>query len=465
MNKILNLKIAFFVVVLASLVSCVDRDFDAPDLNKGCVTRTATKTVQQVFEQTTTTATKYTENDIIEAYVTSSDEGGNFFKQISFIATDGSRGFQIPIDQFGLFTEFEPGRKVYVNLRATDSTYTVIDHSFLNIGRRNPDFTNRVRRLENHEFRNIIEKSCERVPEESFLKTITIAEAKNNDQLHSLIEFDNVQFTEASLGKNFYDPSVNNIGGATNHQITDTNGNTVIVRVSSFADFAALKIPSGSGKLRGVMTKFNNDFQFMIRTIEDVQLNDPRFDVDFHPPIVGNNLSFLSSLNENFESYTAGTNTTGQNNFPMYINDANVGPAYWRCRSNGSPANKFIQMTAFSTNSACRTYFIVPVNFAAANTFSFQSRASFNVGAVLRVYYSTDYTPGSPVNEATLVDITSTFVISNANNATGAFTNSGVWNIPASITSNGYILFEYTGSAISSPVLTTNMDIDNVVIN
>ncbi|MFN4199361.1 MAG: DUF5689 domain-containing protein [Flavobacterium sp.] len=461
MNRILNLKVALFGVVLGSLISCVDRDFDVPNFNKDCVNRTATKTVQQVFEQTTTTATKYTENDIIEAYVTSSDEGGNFFKQISFIATDGSRGFQIPIDQFGLFTVFEPGRKVYVNLSASDSTYTVIDHSFLNIGRRNPDFANRVRRLENHEFRNIIEKSCERVPEDAFMKTLSISEAKDNAQLHALIEFENVQFTEASLDKNFYDPTLNVIGGATNHQITDVNGNTVIVRVSSFADFASLKIPSGSGKIRGVMTKFNNDFQFMIRTIEDVKLENDRFDVDFFPPIVGNNVSFLSSLNETFESYV--TSSPGNRIFPNYINDAAVGSRYWATTTFGG--NKYIQMTSFGgTPENNRAVFIIPVNFTAANNLSFQTKAGFVNGQVLKIYYSTDYVIGGDVSQATLTEITSNFTISPGQSSgyPANFTNSGIYNFPASLTGNGFIMFEYVGAGGG---ITTTMQIDNIVIN
>lgn len=461
MKRILNFKTAIAGVAFLSIISCVDRDFDAPDLNKNCVDRTATKTVQEVFELATTTSTKYVGNDIIEAYVTSSDEGGNFFKQISMISTDGTRGFSIPIDQFGLFTQFEPGRKVYVNLKETDSTYITINFNSLNIGRKNPNFSDRVNRLENHEFRRIIEKSCDKVPEESFLKTLTIAEAKNNDQLHALIEFENVQFTDASLGKNFYDPTLNLIGGATNHQLTDANGNTVIVRVSSFADFAALSIPSGSGRVRGVMTKFLNDFQFMIRTIEDVKLENDRLDIDFFPPIVGNNVNFLSSLNENFESYV--TSSPGNRTFPNYINDAAIGSRYWATTTFGG--NKYIQMTSFGgTPENNRAVFIVPVNFTAANSLSFQTKAGFANGQVLKVYYSSDYEVGGDVSQATLTEITSNFNISpgQASGYPANFTNSGVYNFPASLTGNGFIMFEYVGAGGG---ITTTMQIDNIVIN
>jgi len=49
--------------------------------------------------------------DYIEAYVTSSDEGGNFYKSISMVSTDGSTGFSMPVDNYNLYTEFEPGKK------------------------------------------------------------------------------------------------------------------------------------------------------------------------------------------------------------------------------------------------------------------------------------------------------------------------------------------------------------------
>ena len=112
-----------------------------------------------------------------------------------------------------------------------------------------------------------------------------------------------------------------------------------------------------------------------------------------------------------------------------------------------------------------RTLFIVPVDMTAANTFSFQSRSGFYNGETLKVYYSTNYVPGGQISAATLVNITSNFVISTASSATATFSNSGVYSIPASVTGNGYFIFEYTGSGISTPVLTTNMQLDNITVN
>lgn len=453
--KNFNLLIVLSIFVT---ISCVDRDYDEP-MNLDCKDLIITKSVEDIRSLATTTATLYEADDIIEGYVTSSDEGGNFFKSLSVISKDGTRGFSIPIDVVTLFSEFEPGRLVYVNLKGK---YITIDHSSLHIGNQNPDFAQRVNRLELFEYKNIISKGCEKIDEDDIVKkTTNINELKNNDNLHSLIEFENVQFTDASLGKKFFDPSLNNIGNATNHEIIDLNGNSLIVRVSSFSNFSGQPIPSGSGKIRGVLTKFNNDFQFMIRTFEGVQMDNERFEVDLFPPIVGNNINFLSSLNETFESYV--TTTPANRNFPNYINDAAIGGRYWANTTFGG--NKYIQMSSFGgTPENNRAVFIIPVNFTAANSLSFQTKAGFANGQVLKVYYSTNYEIGGDVSQATLTDITSNFTISpgQAVGYPANFTNSGVYNFPASITGNGFIMFEYVGAG---GVITTTMQIDNIVIN
>ncbi|WP_298139992.1 DUF5689 domain-containing protein [Flavobacterium sp.] len=457
------LKSAILLALISGVYSsCVNDDsYEVPNVE--CTETSLVKTIEVTDVPAGTVVAQYTDDDVIEAYVTSSDEGGNFFKSISFQTLDGSKGFSVPVDATSTFTYFQPGRKVLIKLK---DRYTDISNGGLRIGALfvNSSGTASVGRLSVFDYGKVLNRSCTSVDEDDLVRTLTVNEAKQDQNLNTLIELDGVQFSDAALGHTYYD-AANDLGGATNHLLTNSVGNTVIFRTSSFANFAGNPVPSGFGKVRGVMTKFGSDYQFLARTEADVQLTGTRIDVDFAPPIVGTTATPLCSLNETFESYTAGTSATGQNNFPNYINDAAIGTAYWRCRSNGTPANKYIQMTAFSTGQAVKTYFIVPIDFTCANGFSFQSRASFNVGAVLKVYYSTNYVPGGAVSAATLTDITSSFAISTATSSTAPFTNSGLWSIPTSLTGNGYILFEYTGSAISSPALTTNMDLDNIIIN
>src|SRR5690606_29350855 len=134
-------------------------------------------------------------------------------------------------------------------------------------------------------------------------------------------------------------------GGATNHQINDADGNIITVRMSQYASFAGDYIPSGNGKIRGVLTKYNGGYQFMIRTLNDVKLDNPRAD-----------FSFLNSINEDFESYS-NNNTT----FPVYYNLTSAGSYLWQVRQFSG--NKYIQMSSFGSGGANRALFVLPINF------------------------------------------------------------------------------------------------------
>lgn len=465
-----NIKIILSAALFTTLFGCVNSDnYNTPDLSGDCKDLIATKSVQDIAAVATSTAQQWnsTSDSIIEAYVTSSDEGGNFYKSISLVSIDGTKGFSMPIDAYNLYTKYEPGRKVFINLNKryyanNTQTASLEIGSLYNL--------TQVGRVSGVEYEKTLTRSCTKVNENTLVNNITIAAAKNNANLNKLIEFNNVQFRDASLGKKYFDPSLNNFGGATNHEITDEFGNKIIVRFSEFATFAAKSIPSFSGKIRGVLTKYGSDYQFMIRTENDINLTNPRLTIDFAPPVGGSSISYLGSFTENFESYTAGSITTGQTNFPKYINDPAVGSKYWYTATFSS--NKYIVMSAFSSSTSSqdqnnKTYFIVPVDFTAANNMKFKTQDRFNVGGVLKVYTSTNYIPGGNIATATLTNITSNFNIASGTtgSSTTAFEDSNVYNFPAGLIGNGFIIFEYTGGYSFNPDLTTTMHLDDIVIN
>lgn len=455
-----NIKLIVTTVILATLSSCVNGDdYGVPDLSNDCVTIAKTKEVSDITNIATATTVPYTTSetvvDYIEAYVTSSDEGGNFYKSISMMSLDGLKGFSIPVDNYNLYTEFEPGRKVTIKL--DKNRYFNKQHGSTVVG---SSYNAGVGRVSGVEYKNVILRSCTDVNENDIKKNLTISAAKNDQYLNMLIEFNAVQFTDASLGKKYYDATLNSFGGATNHEISDQFGNKVILRVSEFATFASNAVPSQNGKIRGVMTKYNSDYQFMIRTLKDVELINSRLDIDLYPPIGGTAIVYDATLNEPFTSYT----TTNQQIFPKYINDAAVGSRYWQVKTFSG--NKYIQMSSFGgTPEANRSLFIVPVNMTAANTLSFKTKDGFNNGAVLKVYYTTNYVPGTQITGATLVNITSSFTIASGTTTGYAtnYTNSGTYNIPAGVTGNGFFVFEYVGNG--SGGATTTMQIDDIVIN
>ena len=113
-----------------------------------------------------------------------------------------------------------------------------------------------------------------------------------------------------------------------------------------------------------------------------------------------------------------------------------------------------------------KAHFIIPVYMTTANGISFKSKDGYFDGQPLKIYYSTDFIPGDYINQATLVNITDKFILANGfptttNSYASNFTNSGTYAIPASITGNGYFIFEYDGTNGA----TTTIQIDDIVIN
>ncbi|SHF81004.1 hypothetical protein SAMN05443549_101420 [Flavobacterium fluvii] len=469
-NKIKNSCIIAMSIGLFS--GCVNDTYDTPKFDT-CVDPglTKTKEVSQIYAvainpvatppSVVPNTPTYTADDIIEAYVISSDEGGNFYKSMYFQPTDGSKGFNLSVDEVNLYTKnFQPGKKVFLKMKGL-AYGNPTDFGVGLIFGAKPTEQYDVDRLPTQEYPKHLIASCNSVSEDAIVHKITIAQAVSGAAfLNTLVEIDNVQFTDEAAGGT-YD---SNRDDDFDSSIFVTNGTTnLTVRTSRFANFAGYKVPTGKGKIRGVLTKYNSTYQIILRTERDVNMPNPR--VDYTPALVGvNSTVFPATVNETFESYTS---TPQQSNFPNYINDAAVGSRYWAVTTFGG--NKYIQMTSFGSGGANNAYLFVPVNMTTASNFSFRSCMGFWVGAVLKVYYvlATDYTPGGKIDVAKMTNITSNFTIpTTPTSGYGAtFTASGNYAIPATLTGNGYFVFEYAGNANASPALTTTLQLDNILIN
>ena len=465
MKNIFLKSLLILTISLGILSSCVNSDdYSTPENSlttyelKATTTVEAVNTAANVAASTAKPIFEYIADDIIEAYVTSNDEGGTFYKSISFqtIPTDGSSpiGFSVPINVTTLYGKgFTPGRKVFIKLKGL---YIGKVFGSLQIGSL---FEGNVGRISEFEWKNHLFPSATKVSEDSFVRTLTLADAYTDANQNTLIELNLVQFADGSINRTYYD--IDSGGGATNHLLTSTTGGIQrIIRFSSFAPFTGKQVPTGSGKIRGILSKFNTDFQFVVRYESDIKLTNPRADVN--PPIVGNATTFSSILNEPFNGYNS-----NQTNFPKYINDAFVGNRYWQLKSFGS--NSYIEQSAFNGSGNpglnLKTYFFVPVDFTAANTFTFKEAMRFNAGEALKVYYvtSSNYVPGGVIDIKKFTNITSNFNITYPalGSSENTITSAGIYAIPATLTGTGYFVFEYTGTA----TVTTTVQIDDIVIN
>jgi len=464
-------KNSFIILLSIGLFSgCVNDTYDTPEFGN-CVDPglTKTKTIADIYAvaknpvatppSVVPNTPTYTADDIIEGYVVSSDEGGNFYKSFYVQAIDGSKGYNLSVDEVNLYAKnFQPGKKVFLKLKGLAYANPTSFGVGLIFGAP-PTEQYAVNRLATLEYPKHLIASCDAVSEDAIVKKITIAQVSDT-YLNTLVEIDNVQFTDEAAGGTYdsnreddFDSSIFVTDGA----------KSLTIRTSRFANFAGRIVPSGKGKIRGVLTKYNSTFQIIMRTERDADMPNPR--VDYTPALIGSNSTvFPGTVNETFESYIS---SPSQTNFPNYINDAAIGSRYFEVKTFSS--NKYIQMTSFGSGGANNTYLFVPVNMTTANNLSFRTNMGFWNGAVLKVYYvlATDYTPGGKVDTSKMVNITSNFTIpTTPTSGYGtSFTASGVYAIPSTVTGNGYFVFEYAGNANAFPAVTTTLQLDNITVN
>jgi len=427
-----NLKIVFSTLLFVTLFSCVNSDdYNAPDLSGDCSILTATKTVQEVKATATTTAQQYVNDDIIEAYVTSSDEGGNFYKSISMVSVDGVQGFSIPVDDYNLYTKYEPGRNVYIKLKNKYFANTTNTASF-DIG--NLYNATQIGRLSGVEYEEVIKRGCAKVDESVILNSLSITAAKNNANINKLIELDAVQFADESIGKTYYDATLNSLGGATNHIVKDAAGNSIIVRISEFANFAAKPVASGNGKIRGVLTKYGSDYQFMVRTEHDIQLTSPRV---------------VPLFEETFTS-----------NFPNWTKYSVTGAQVWTLDTTYGNPGSCAKMSGYSGGNLANEDWLISRAISLANisnaTLTFDTATKF-AGNALQIYISTNYNGTANPNTATWTQVNGTLSPSTGNYV---WTASGPINISSFAGNTIYVAFKYTSTTTAA----ATWEVDNVKI-
>jgi len=445
--KSIILKSVFFSILSAGLfTSCVKDEFGTPTLGDCSETSLVkNREVSQISAGTVValhTSIVPGVSDVIEAYVTSSDIGGNFFKSISFQTLDGSKAFSVPVDATSTFINYEPGRKVLIKM---DGLYKDVKYDGMRIGGlyANSSGGAEVGRMTETDFKASVNRTCTAVNENQLVQQVTIAQAiSGGTYLNKLIEFDRVEFVDNDINNTtYYDPSPSNpntIGGATNRRIQDFNGNSVIFRTSGYANFAAKPVASGSGKIRGIMTKYNTDYQFMVRSENDIKLTGARF-----TPL----------LNETFDGGIAAWTAFSVTGAEVWVHSTTFG-------NPGSMA----KMSGFATaNRANEDWLISPVqNLSALSTatLSFDNAYKF-AGDPIVVLVSKNYSGSGSPYAAGVTWTTITGATLSAGNY--VYANSGNLSLNSFVgTGNNtvYVAFKYTSSTAAA----STWEIDNVKI-
>lgn len=436
-----NIKLLLTGAILTTFASCVNGDHYGV-VEGECASLTPTTEIDVIDGMAMSNYQQWIGEDVLEAYVTSSDEGGNFYKNISMVAYDAlgnEYGFSVPVDQYNLYNEFEPGRKVYINLNELyyeiDGRTSSLELGFLNTNDNTDPSDDEVGRISLNRYQEKIIRSCDKMNEDDLVHHLTITEAQDDQYLNKLIEFDAVQFTDVSLGHTYFDSSLNPFPTwtGTNHYLADADGNTVILRASEYATFAGDMIPSGNGKVRGVMTKYNSDYQFMIRTINDVMLENPRV-----VPL--------------FEE-------TWDTNWDLWTKHSVVGAQEWTLGTDGygNPGN-YARMSGYSSgNNTNDDWLISPaIDLSAVTTatLTFDTAKNYS-GNDLEAFVSTDYDGSSAPSTATWTPLSA-----NLSSGSWNWVSSGAIDLSSYTGGNIYVAFRYTSTTSAS----STWEVDNVKV-
>ena len=200
-------------------------------------------------------------NYVVEGYIVSSDESGNFKNRliIQDAIENPTAGVQLLIDKDLIFEEYNRGDKVFVKL---DKLYMNKVDGVLTIGY--PKGTG-ITKIETSKVGSFIFNSGENftiTPTE-----ITIAEVNNPVYKNTLVTVTDVQLTANELGKAFTFFTGENDGIRTLESCNESI--KLGVFTSGEATFANEKFPEGNGTITGVLTS-----NLEIRQLEDVAFTE-----------------------------------------------------------------------------------------------------------------------------------------------------------------------------------------------
>ncbi len=281
------------------------------------------------------------------------------------------------------------------------------------------------------------------------------------DMQGMLIRLEDVEFAENQLGMTY----ANAVTQQTqNRDLTDCDGNSILVRTSGFANFAANTLPTGRGSFVAVVGQFNTDMQLFIRDISEVQLNGPRCDGGGPEPC-DYDVQPVNNLTQNFAD-VATDNADYAN--PDWVNLPTAGTRVWRGRIFQS--DKYVRATSFGSNQTNEMWLITPpVTLSGGQVgLSFRSATAFWNEASwpnpLTVKVSNDF-DGCDIAAATWYTVTG-YAAPTQGTANYTFVNSGLVDLtsflPQGATGNLHVGFIYNGQHPGG--VTTTLDLDDISI-
>jgi len=206
----------------------------------------------------------------IQGIVVGNDEGGNIYQ--SLYIQDKTGAISISISQAGLYGAFNIGQAVLVELNGLyiggygeqpqiGTTYTNPKNGNVQTGR-----MSRYEWQKHYKLLNSIEGLTATPIEVTNMSSLNL-----KDDCCKLITLKSVELTAAN-GKAVYAPSDGSVTLTSNCANREIKGmSNVVLRTSTYADFANAIMPTGKVDITGIASRFGTTWQILMRTEKDIK--------------------------------------------------------------------------------------------------------------------------------------------------------------------------------------------------
>lgn len=423
MKKSINIKSLILMGIIgvsAVLCSCVKEDFAEPDpITPSFSVPSGANliTIQQIkaYNPDASKIDSIKDDVYITGIVTGNDQFGNIYKTLYI--QDLTGGIVLSLNKTSLYNEYKQGQRIYVKCK------DLVIGSYSGTKQLGAVYNGGTGQLPeiaipNHLFKDGMPGA---VPSPMHVRT---SSDLLPDNVSKLVILDSCSFLEAGL------PFVSD-NLTTDRLLTIKDGSSVTVRTSNYAAFKNNIIPSGVGTVVGLLGYYNQKYQLVIRSIDDVY--------GFIPPLPSIiDTTFTSFANSNPLTWSAPNTWTTQNitGTQAWSHDANYSCMKMSGYAGGNNANEdWLISPSFSTMGLSQVFF------------SFIHAAKYGAPSIdLHVMISTNYT-GSNFSTATWSELT---VPSWPSGADFNFIKSGDIDLSNYLNqSNVRIAFKYTSTTTS----------------
>ncbi len=285
MKNTINIKTTYlliFALACTLFSSCMNGDWDEPDFNGAVPYGNNSLTEQNVISIAelikkypnvfaSTDQNKQIDEDImIKGRITGNDVGGNIYKQVTL--QDNTAAIIIAINEGGLNGYLAEGSEILVDLKGLyiggyrKQPEIGAPYNGTSIGRMQKDIWAK-------HFKILGSPDASLIQPVDFFSTIK-DDKKMEATCAKLVTLKDVTFKEAD-GKSTFSTGTST-GNAVNQEL-DGYGSKVVIRTSTYADFAAITLPYDNvakKKLKcditGIATRYNSTWQILIRKTSDI---------------------------------------------------------------------------------------------------------------------------------------------------------------------------------------------------